>query len=219
MDLPKTVFDGVIDVSHNNGAIDWKAVAGGGIALAFIKATEGLRFLDPLFPANLAGARAAGLMVVPYHFLDPGDTAKQAQRFASVAGLKPGDPAMIDWETAETTPDCEVFTQTIAGIIKRDPVEYYGFAKLAKADPVISGLPLMLPEYPKGTTAHPYAEVVTTTPRLPPGRPAARPYDFHQYTPGGRVAGIAGPVDRSVWVGTAAGLAAWHKTGVLPGAA
>ena len=215
MPLPPIVLDKVIDVSHNNGKIDWVAVAAAGIVLAFIKATEGKTFVDPMFAANYAQAEKAGVLVVPYHFLDPHDTDAQAQRFAKIAALAPGVPAMIDWETTETTPDAEAFTKTIGGIIIRDPVEYYGFSKLAAADPVISGLPLMLPAYPKGTSGAggTYASLVSRPPRLPPGRSS---YEFHQYTPVGRCPGIVGNVDRSVWVGTEAQLRAWHATGVLP---
>jgi len=79
----------------------------------------------------------------------------------------------------------------------------------------------MLPEYPRGNTPGRYQTLVTRAPRLPPGRPPAwdagrRPYDFHQYTPAGHVAGIATPVDRSVWVGTSAELRAWYATAALP---
>src|SRR5207249_621804 len=98
----------------------------------------------------------------------------------------------------------------------RAPVAYYGRAQLAAADPDLSRWPLMLPEYPKGAASGAYAKLVAMPPLAPPGRPAARLYDFHQYTPSGRVAGIATPVDRSVWVGSLAGLRAWYATGALP---
>ena len=71
--LPAIVFDGVIDVSHHNGAIDWPAVASAGIALAFIKATQGVAFVDPAFERNRSGAIKAGVLAVPYHFIDTAD--------------------------------------------------------------------------------------------------------------------------------------------------
>src|SRR5439155_4467889 len=103
----------------------------------------------------------------------------------------------------------------------RDPVAYYGFAQLSETSADLSRWPLMLPAYPRGTTPGHYVSLVQRPPRLPPGRPSAwsggaRPYDFHQYTPAGRVAGIATPVDRSIWVGTLADLKAWYATGALP---
>jgi lysozyme len=216
------VFDGVIDVSHHNGAIDWPAVAGAGIALAFVKATQGIRFVDPTFDRNRAGAAKAGVPVVPYHFIDAADPEAQAAYFIAVAGLAPGQPAMIDWETAAPIAAAATLGGGVAECTGRAPVAYYGFAQLPVPDPMLSAWPLMLPAYPRGNRCGDYHSLVTHGPRLPPGRAAdwadgRRPYDFHQYTPAGRIAGIAGPVDRSIWVGTRAELVAWHATGALPG--
>ena len=203
--LPAVVFDGVIDVSHHNGAIDWPAVAGAGIALAFLKATQGTRFVDPTFERNRAGAARAGVLVVPYHFIDGADPQAQAEHFIAVADLAAGRPVMLDWET-------------VAPIAA---VTYYGYPQLPLADPTLSAWPLMLPAYPRGNRYGDYQSLVTHGPRLPPGRAPGwdegqRPYDFHQYTPAGRIAGIHGPVDRSIWAGTEAELLAWHATGALP---
>src|ERR1700694_1738144 len=103
-ELPAVVFDGVIDVSHHNGAIDWPAVASAGIALAFIKATQGVAFVDPAFERNRSGAVKAGVLAVPYHFLDPSDADDQADHFLDVTDVGDGQPAMIDWESAATAP-------------------------------------------------------------------------------------------------------------------
>jgi len=221
--LPAVVFDGVIDVSHHNGAIDWPAVASAGIALAFVKATQGVGFVDPAFDRNRTAAIKAGVLVVPYHFIDTADPGRQAAHFLSVSGLRPGDPAMIDWESAAPAAALVAFGEAIGGRAERDPIAYYGFAQLRLADPHLSRWPLMLPEYPRGDAPGCYDSLVARPPRLPPGRPATwddgqRPYDFHQYTPGGRIAGTATPVDRSVWVGTAAELQNWYATGALPAA-
>ena len=219
--LPEVVFDGVIDVSHRNGAIDWPAVAGAGIALAFLKATQGIRFVDPTFDRNRTGAVKAGVLVVPYHFIDAADPERQAEHFITVAGLSEGEPAMIDWETAAPIAAATILGGRAAEHTRRAPVAYYGYAQLPLADPTLSEWPLMLPAYPRGNRYGDYRGLVTRGPRLPPGRAAdwtdgQRPYDFHQYTPAGRIAGIHGPVDRSIWVGTRPELMAWHATGALP---
>jgi lysozyme len=216
------VLDRVIDVSHHNGAIDWPAVADAGIALAFIKATQGNRFVDPAFERNRRGAADSGLLVVPYHFIDTADPDDQADNFLAATGLGAGQPAMIDWESAAPAACVALFGQALAGT-GRDPVCYYGFAQLAEPDPALTSWPLMLPAYPKGDRPGDYAALVERAPRLPPGRAAAwqggaRPYDFHQYTPAGHIPGIAAPVDRSIWVGTLAELKVWFATGLLPGA-
>ena len=222
--LPPTAFDGVIDVSHHNGPIDWPVVAAAGIVLAFVKATQGVRFVDPTYERNRGAAEAAGVLVVPYHFIDTADPERQAEHFLAVTGLAPGQPAMIDWETSATLEDVLDFGAAAVDRSGRDPVAYYGYAHLAEACADIDCWPLMLPAYPRGDVTGRYCDLVVRPPRLPPGRPIswdnhARPYDFHQYTPAGRVDGIAGPVDRSIWVGTSAELRAWHATAALPGAA
>jgi lysozyme len=214
--LPAVTCDGVIDVSHHNAAIDWPAVAGAGIALAFIKATQGAGFVDPAFERNRNAAIAAGILAVPYHFLDTSGPDGQAGNFLAVTELGAGQPAMLDWETAATLEAVVAIGRVVADRIGRDPVLYYGFAQLEEASPDLSRWPLMLPEYPRGMQPGNYSSLVERPPRLPPGRSSARPYDFHQYTPAGRVAGIATPVDRSVWVGTLAELKGWYATGALP---
>jgi lysozyme len=218
--LPRPVLDAVIDVSHHNGAIDWPAVAAAGIALAFVKATQGERFVDPAFAKNRRAAVAAGILVVPYHYLDGADPERQAAHFVAAAGLSAGDAAMLDWESAAPAAALVACGQAVAAATGRDPLPYYGRAQLPAADPVLSGWPLLLPDYPQGKASGDYASLVHRAPRLPPGRAGAwdagRPYDFHQYTPSGRIAGIAGPVDRSIWVGSAGELAAWFAAGPLP---
>jgi lysozyme len=219
--LPAIVCDGVIDVSHHNGAIDWPAVAAVGVVLSFIKATQGTGFVDPAFERNRSAAAKAGVLVVPYHFLDTADPDRQAGHFLAATDLTSGEPAMIDWETAAPAASVVAFGQTVAERTRRDPVAYYGFAQLVQVNPALASWPLMLPAYPRGTRPGRYATLVERPPRLPPGRPAEwtgvpRPYDFHQYTPAGRITGIATAVDRSVWVGTAAELRAWYATGALP---
>jgi lysozyme len=219
--LPAVAFDGVIDVSHHNGAIDWPAVAASGIALAFLKATQGTLFVDPAFARHRCAAARAGVFAIPYHFLDDSEPAAQAWHFLDIADLASGDPAMIDWESAAPAGAVVAFGSAVAARTGRDPVAYYGFAQLRAADATLSAWPLMLPQYPRGDRPGDYRALVTAPPRLPPGRPAVwagmpRPYDFHQYTPSGRVAGIAGPVDRSVWIGSLAELRAWYATGALP---
>jgi GH25 family lysozyme M1 (1,4-beta-N-acetylmuramidase) len=129
---------------------------------------------------------------------------------------KAAAPVMIDWETPAPVAVMTEIGEAVAAATGRSPVGYYGWAQLPAADPNLSRWPLMLPEYPQRNRAGDYASLVAAAPRLPPGRPAARPYDFHQYTEAGIVAGITGNVDRSVWVGTEAQLRAWHATGILP---
>jgi lysozyme len=58
-----------IDVARYQGDINWQAVKASGIGFAYIKATEGGDYVDPMFAANYQGAKAAGLPVGAYHFV------------------------------------------------------------------------------------------------------------------------------------------------------
>lgn len=57
-----------IDVSENNGIIDWQAVADSGIEFVFIRLGYGHRHLDSMFYDNYNGAKAAGLKVGVYYY-------------------------------------------------------------------------------------------------------------------------------------------------------
>src|SRR5262249_34286320 len=70
-----------IDVSHYQGTIDWAAVNDGGIGFAFMKATEGLTFVDSTFAANWSGAKAHGVVRGAYHFFRPQDDGIQQADF------------------------------------------------------------------------------------------------------------------------------------------
>jgi len=57
-----------IDVSKWQGNIDWRKAKRGGVAFAFIKATEGGDHLDSKFRENWDGAGQAGVPRGAYHF-------------------------------------------------------------------------------------------------------------------------------------------------------
>ena len=100
--------DGV-DVFDGQGAIDWPAVADGGVDFAMIKATQGTDDTQSTFAANWSGARDAGVRRGAYHFFDPTDDGTaQARRFlAAVGPLAPGDlPPMLDIECPDGDSDC-----------------------------------------------------------------------------------------------------------------
>jgi lysozyme len=93
-----------IDISHHNGHIDWAKMKGLGKAFAFLKATEGTSFIDPMFARNLRDCRSAGLPVGAYHFFRPElDPALQSSLFLRVVGkAQHGDlPPVLDWEVSD----------------------------------------------------------------------------------------------------------------------
>lgn len=92
-----------IDVSGNNGAVNWPAWKGK-IQFAEIKITEGLDFRDADCLVNWRGAKAEGLVRFGYHFAHPEeDPAGQARWLIDTAdnigGLETGDNLVLDLET------------------------------------------------------------------------------------------------------------------------
>lgn len=57
-----------IDVARYQGDINWQQLRAANIRFAYIKATEGGDYLDPMFLANWNGAKAAGMPYGAYHF-------------------------------------------------------------------------------------------------------------------------------------------------------
>lgn len=75
-----------IDVSHYQGTIRWRAVAGDDVAFAYIKATEGASGRDPRFARNWRGARQAGIRAGAYHyFIFCRSPRAQARNFLAAA--------------------------------------------------------------------------------------------------------------------------------------
>lgn len=74
-----------VDVSHHQGPIQWKALAGPHVKFAYIKASEGGTFVDPRFQENWREAREAMIAAGPYHFFTLCRSgAEQAHHFLSV---------------------------------------------------------------------------------------------------------------------------------------
>jgi len=92
-----------IDVSHHNGVIDYAKVRESGNRFVFIKATQDNDFVDPMFPTNMARARAAGLAAGAYHFFDYTlDGTAQADHFLdrveAADGIDNALPPVVDVE-------------------------------------------------------------------------------------------------------------------------
>ncbi len=95
----ETLTSGV-DVSHDQGPVDWAKVKGAGVDWAYAKASEGDTLGDATFAANWPAIKAAGLTRGAYHFYVVGDPPKdQLANFTKHVTLEPGDlPPMVDVE-------------------------------------------------------------------------------------------------------------------------
>lgn len=74
-----------------------------GLAFAFVKATEGTKYVNPKYHGQLAHARSAGLVVGHYHFAHPGNAIAQANHFLASAQIHAGDIIAYDWEASGTS--------------------------------------------------------------------------------------------------------------------
>lgn len=89
-----------VDVSHYQGAIDWDLLTSHDIDFAFIKATEGAKYVDDRFEYNYENSQKSGIAVGAYHFFSydsPG--LLQAENFINT--VKPFEgmlPPVIDLE-------------------------------------------------------------------------------------------------------------------------
>lgn len=91
----------IIDVSHHQERIDWKAVKADGVAGAIIKATEGKSGIDMKYSSNALGATAAGLKVGFYHYAHPEKNdpfSEAANFFRTVSGSRADFPHVLDVE-------------------------------------------------------------------------------------------------------------------------
>lgn len=80
-------FSNGIDVSWHRGDVRWPEVKASGIDFAFVKATEGISFLDSRFFRNWGEMRRAGILRGAYHFFRPAlDPAQQAAHFLNTVG-------------------------------------------------------------------------------------------------------------------------------------
>lgn len=101
-----------VDVSNNNGYINWDQVDAAGIDFAMIKATEGTYFIDASFDHNYLQSYYHGIIRGAYHFANPADSsgATQARFFVNHGGGWSGDgltlPPMLDIEYNPYGPTC-----------------------------------------------------------------------------------------------------------------
>ncbi len=89
-----------IDVSSHQNKINWTKVSQSNIRFAFIKATEGVNFVDKRYKENYLNAKENGIMVGAYHFFRFGTSGKdQAINFINQVSIENLDfPPVLDVE-------------------------------------------------------------------------------------------------------------------------
>jgi lysozyme len=201
--IPPVMTDGVIDLYHGDKvSVDFSVVKSKGISAVILKATQGVGFVDPAFAQRLADARAAGLLVGAYHFMEASGPVEQMAHFLSVVGDDAGVLLVVDFEAYErsqpSVTQAATAVMTVKSVSGRFPVLYTGRYMLTAPNVMLSQCPLWLAEY-------------GSRPVCPPGWLR---WQLWQHTDGQvgsaprSVPGI-GPCDRSRFAGTTDQLKAW----------
>jgi len=172
--------------------IDWGAVVTSGIKFAIIRASVGAS-VDQYWEQNYQGAKAAGLLVGAYHYLDPVLTG-QARVFArAVAGkeLELGCWADIEHDDL-TAVKCSTFFEYADPQIEQPIHIYTSKSKFDKYG---------IPSWAAGRLLWVADWRDVSEPALPLAW-ADEGWEFWQHTSDGAVPGIVGRVDLDVFCGT-----------------
>ncbi|HEX3553113.1 MAG TPA: GH25 family lysozyme [Thermoanaerobaculia bacterium] len=188
-----------IDVSQDQGTVDWSTVAQLGYVFAFIKATDGETYVDPDFAQNWTGAAAAGVLRGAYHFFRAEDSPQaQVDLFWKTVGGNGELPLVVDVEESMGVANATLIsnlTQFLAALeqasgrtpmIYTDPNFWNGLGTTA-----FGGYPLWVAEYG------------VAQPTLPAGWAN---WAFWQHSETGSIPGIQGAVDLNVFNGAFAAL-------------
>ncbi len=191
-----------IDVSKYQGEVDWQAVANSGVRFAWIKATEGGDYADPVFERNWAGAKAAGLARGAYHFAYWCRPAVEQLEWFKAHVPRDDDalPPVLDveWNGHSTTCPKKVSREQARAemrVILAGIEAYYG------KKPVIYTSVDFHKDVMEGDFDD-HSIWVRSVKHFPTVRYGERRWYFWQYTAEGRIAGIKGLVDKNAFFGS-----------------
>ncbi|MCC3381042.1 glycoside hydrolase family 25 protein [Paenibacillus farraposensis] len=203
-----------IDVSHHQGDIDFKKVAADGISFVFIKATQGKTFRSKTFLQFVEDAKAAGLLIGAYHYVDDSATTPEAARqeaanFVSAikdaGGIQAFDlPPVMDYESNKSGLSKAAITTVAKAFLQE--VE-----QLTGVQPIVYTYPSFIGNF-SGLNNYPLWVARYSSTQVPPDASGWTSWDFWQYSDGStggmlpsgtrKVSGIAGPVDLNEFNGT-----------------
>jgi lysozyme len=123
-----------VDVSQNQGTVDWNTVAVSGVQFAFVRVSSGLT-PDDEFDQTYAAIKAAGLIRGAYQFYQPGQdvSAQAALLLQKIGTLDVGDlPPVLDVEItggqapATLAANIQTWVNIVQQTTGRAPVIYTG---------------------------------------------------------------------------------------------
>jgi hypothetical protein len=170
----------------------------GGLGFVFVKATEGLGYVNPKHAAQVAHARAEGLVVGHYHYPHMANSpAAECDYFLQHAAVQPGDLLCLDWEGYDAANKGITVTRRIA-------YKAAFLARLAAVEPALQGGTYCNTDYLNSDPKGPYGDFLwIATAGKPAGQPGiSHNWLFHQYS-------SSGGLDRDYTPLTAAQLKTW----------
>lgn len=216
-----------IDVSHYQGKVDWKRVITAGAAFAFVKATQGVKYVDSEFKNNWKGLSATNFPRGAYHFFNPGDKGlDQAEHFLEVFVNEYGSlPPVLDvessgdWDIPTLTKEVQDWLETVEKKTARKPILYTcasfwnSHINVAAQTPNTNQDENIQPSVNANTGAfsqYPLwvAHYGAKTPKIPTGW---QNWTFWQYSQTGKIDGVSGAVDLNWFNGETAALLEWLK--------
>ena len=154
--MPPDTFNGVVDISHHNGTVNFQKAAENGIVGVIHKATQGRTFKDPTYKSNRTKATAAGLLWGAYHFGTGSDGVKQAEHFLGTVQPDANTLLVLDFESNPQGPsmtliEAHAFVTHIKEVTGRFPGFYSGHTIKellgTQMDPVLSKCWFWLAQY------------------------------------------------------------------------
>lgn len=171
-----------IDVSNNQGCIDFAQVKNSGVEIVYIKATEGITYTDPYLITNYNNAKVAGLKVGFYHFLRANNPITEAQHFLrTIQCLQEDCLCMVDAELplgqtiAQVSSNVLKFADYLISQGKQVGIYTGDYFYRDNLNNTVKDLPLWIARYASN--------------------PMASNYIGWQYSDSGRIPGINGNVD------------------------
>ena len=191
-----------VDVSVYQPRVDWRLLNSQGFKFAFVRATSGVKYIDPKFAAHWAGAKTEGFLRGAYHYLVAGqDARQQAQLFIATVGSDTGElPPIIDLEDAQNEnvsasrriSTCKAVLNIIEGAFGRKPMIYSRKTYLDEHFTLSGKAPAWAKDYDIWVAQYPFSFNALTMPNVNmPQQPSGwKDWKFWQYSETAIVDGV-----------------------------
>jgi len=203
----------VVDISHWQPNVDFKAMKAAGTVGVILKATEGTTTVDKTFKERQKQAKDAGLCVATYHFLKKGSIAQQMQFYVKTVQPATGDRMVIDYEDGSLfISDLETAIDALRAAAPGVEVTVYGangflgYQLNGKKNDKLASCSLWVASY-----------TTKSEPTMTDLKGTWPVWSLWQYTDKALIEGVPTGVDANRWNGSPDSLPGWfHKGDVAP---